>query len=810
MRLVLKLSLLVLLFCGLSSCKEKLSNPDHNKSEIHAKLQTENLKDGVEISYEDFVFSEKDQALRSNFKQDKIKFFKLFEDPFVTPISQKQVDAETLRQIQDSGLKVSDINKNGILIDLATGKSLTKACYGYAMDQTSGQFLSDASNQIDKVLSQAKFKFEIIAAGEICVDSVGSIVSFNTKSQYSGSVLSLHVFFEFLLAKGLSRNPETISPAVSLGLMGFFGDSVKMGDTGRFTPADVKGMTDSVKADILAKYGAFIKKDKRRFSPGAIFTPGVRIIDHDVKEAGQIVEAMEKLSTYFRDLKPQDITLLMASLGDKEKISRRVDGVLFKDFSEINTFNQDKHKIEARLVSVEVEVDSRDKSGSRKKTNVIVSLAFQKIEIDNDLDLDRIIARHSPSSTGELKDSFFAHHVVEERGKKILYVLRPRAGESNIAYFNDIPAYRGSELPILENMRIQKTLRDVLRLSTIGLSAESGFEKIGDDAIGSGAAGEVFLYSYTHPKTKDKIKVAVKVPLGEDSQTKINHEISILEKLSGAAKTNSFYLGKARLGGKTVIVMHLGFDLETDIPRDPKVYISDAIATCEGLADLEGIGISHGDVKPGNMLRGQDGILRVVDFDTARAIDDSYSSMLSGKSRGTDIFFDIAALVSVGRKVKAMSGTDKKITDAIKAEWSRNLGSADQFANLQSVLSRQIEDYSFELINFLESQPSLQPVTGKVKTPAAYSSTARMSDDEIRKMKEEYPKTRLIDDSDCNYLILFLEHLKLKEKYNSQMESLEQSGFLQLLRESSSPQVDKRPDLSQILKRLKDIQSRTP
>lgn len=41
------------------------------------------------------------------------------------------------------------------------------------------------------------------------------------------------------------------------------------------------------------------------------------------------------------------------------------------------------------------------------------------------------------------------------------------------------------------------------------------------------------------------------------------------------------------------------------------------LETCAGLAHLHAQGVVHGDLKPGNLLRGADGRVRIVDFGTA-------------------------------------------------------------------------------------------------------------------------------------------------------------------------------------------------
>lgn len=139
--------------------------------------------------------------------------------------------------------------------------------------------------------------------------------------------------------------------------------------------------------------------------------------------------------------------------------------------------------------------------------------------------------------------------------------------------------------------------------------------------VGSGGAGVV--YSAWDPKLERR--VAVKVLRGEHDPHEVEHEAKLLAKLNHPNVVAVYDVGEC--DGASFVAMEFvdGQTLQTHLEAS-QLRWAQRLALLEqaasGLVAAHEAGIVHGDVKPGNLLVGADGRLRVTDFGTAHLGED--------------------------------------------------------------------------------------------------------------------------------------------------------------------------------------------
>lgn len=185
------------------------------------------------VSYEDFIYADTD-VFKSIFKVDRTYLFKRINYP--RPELINSTSPETLKLLTSNQIIHADFSATANLIDASSKKPLEKGCYAYAIDNGLGQLLvSKGLKNLDSFFIQNPLNWEIFASGELCIDDIAELTSFNTKSRYSLPGSSLDNFFTYLYSRGISTQAEY--ELQTLGLGG--GLKVDVGDVKPKTPVVV-------------------------------------------------------------------------------------------------------------------------------------------------------------------------------------------------------------------------------------------------------------------------------------------------------------------------------------------------------------------------------------------------------------------------------------------------------------------------------------------------------------------------------------------------------------------------------------------
>jgi tetratricopeptide (TPR) repeat protein len=140
--------------------------------------------------------------------------------------------------------------------------------------------------------------------------------------------------------------------------------------------------------------------------------------------------------------------------------------------------------------------------------------------------------------------------------------------------------------------------------------------------IGSGGMGTVYTaFDPTLDRTV-ALKVLHDKVVGADAEQRLLREAQAMARLSHPNVVAVHDAGMEN--GRPYVAMEFveGFDLRTWLKREHRTWsdiVAQFIAAGDGLAAAHAAGLVHRDFKPGNVLVGNDGRVRVTDFGLARA-----------------------------------------------------------------------------------------------------------------------------------------------------------------------------------------------
>jgi serine/threonine protein kinase len=165
--------------------------------------------------------------------------------------------------------------------------------------------------------------------------------------------------------------------------------------------------------------------------------------------------------------------------------------------------------------------------------------------------------------------------------------------------------------------------QETVRLKTLSKGMEFGRYKI-RSRIGSGGMGTVYTaFDPTLDRTV-ALKVLHDKVENEEAVQRLLREAQAMARLSHPNVVTVHDAGTQE--GRPYVAMEFveGSDLRAWLKREERGYreiIDKFVAAGEGLAAAHAAGLVHRDFKPGNVLVGNDGRVRVTDFGLARAAD---------------------------------------------------------------------------------------------------------------------------------------------------------------------------------------------
>lgn len=176
------------------------------------------------------------------------------------------------------------------------------------------------------------------------------------------------------------------------------------------------------------------------------------------------------------------------------------------------------------------------------------------------------------------------------------------------------------------------------------------------DEIGRGGMGLVYS---AYDEQLDR-KVAIKVPLNESS----NHEARrrfLREGQAMARITHPNVVSVHEVGdsdGQPFLAMELirGQNLYRWVRTQPswRELIEAFVQVGQGLIAAHQAGLVHSDLKPSNIMRSDDGVVKILDFGIARAMDDVRADSCDGRDTSDEASASTSASASVSASASAL------------------------------------------------------------------------------------------------------------------------------------------------------------
>lgn len=162
----------------------------------------------------------------------------------------------------------------------------------------------------------------------------------------------------------------------------------------------------------------------------------------------------------------------------------------------------------------------------------------------------------------------------------------------------------------------------------------AALERIGEYRIirplGRGGMGAVYEAEQPQPRRRVALKVVRSDAIGEDALRRLRYEAEVLARLlhPGIAQIYEFGIGAAWIDGaprheqpyfamELVRGLNLSAYVESHRP-EPRALLGLLARICEAVHHAHQNGVIHRDLKPGNIIVGDDGAPKVLDFGIAR------------------------------------------------------------------------------------------------------------------------------------------------------------------------------------------------
>jgi serine/threonine-protein kinase len=141
--------------------------------------------------------------------------------------------------------------------------------------------------------------------------------------------------------------------------------------------------------------------------------------------------------------------------------------------------------------------------------------------------------------------------------------------------------------------------------------------------LGQGGMGTVYKARHRRMKRVVALKVLSKEVAGEESfARRFQREVETIAQLSHPNIVMAFDADEGEAGPFLVMEFVDGRDLASEVEQRGPLPVADAVdrilQAARGLAYAHAQGIIHRDVKPGNLLRDADGVVKVADLGLAR------------------------------------------------------------------------------------------------------------------------------------------------------------------------------------------------
>jgi len=161
----------------------------------------------------------------------------------------------------------------------------------------------------------------------------------------------------------------------------------------------------------------------------------------------------------------------------------------------------------------------------------------------------------------------------------------------------------------------------------IGASGASRY--VPDGGIGTGGFSNVIFCTDMHLSRK----VAIKVIKSKEELKRIEDEINALLKLRSKHVVQVYDILDLPKGGVGIVLEYIdGEDLlESPVPNtSEREYLLALWQIATGISDIHGENIIHRDIKPNNMKRDSEGIIKIFDFGLSRDSDSGETTGFKG------------------------------------------------------------------------------------------------------------------------------------------------------------------------------------